>query len=394
MNVGLLTTWGQSCGIATYSEGLAEALVAGGHRVLPLAPSEPKACMRPTKISAVPHAWIRSDPNMAERLASRLEGLDVLHVQHEHGLHPIADFFLKGIQEINKTVPVVVTLHTLFHPNAWQGTGFLDALCAACSGVIVHTPESAAAMTSRSRKARCLIDLIPHGTPSFAAVPRERARAAAFEVANVPAPVRERENLLVGVVLGFQGPNKNTRCTVRAFSEACARGLIPDAVLIVAGDFGDENFFLGDIRYAINEGGYTGRVFLHAGYISDEVKTFLLRAADFGVVNTTSWTLSASGMSHEYMACAVPIAAANRPIYNEAIQAGAIPYDVREDATSPSLACINAVAALGGSARENSRLRLRVSESMAAYGVQTSWERVARRHVDFYSEVLEHYHAV
>jgi hypothetical protein len=91
---------------------------------------------------------------------------------------------------------------------------------------------------------------------------KDQARRAAFEVVGVPEGVRNRERLLIGVVLGSQGLNKNTICTVRAFSEGCARGLVPDAVLLIAGDFGDDNFLLMGIKQAINEGGYHGRAWL------------------------------------------------------------------------------------------------------------------------------------
>lgn len=105
-----ISTWGVPCGIATYCGNLVAALERRGIEsdVFPLAP----------------HAWTSYLPGDTHRLQSeivaRARNVDVVHIQHEHGLFGIATGarsaarnygrILSGLLATGK--PVVTTFHT------------------------------------------------------------------------------------------------------------------------------------------------------------------------------------------------------------------------------------------------------------------------------------------
>ena len=391
MRVAYVTTWGQQCGISTYTEELATALLEGGvvHPIA-LAPAEGGVGIR--EVPGIPWktVWTRNCHGLSEQLALHLAGVDVVHFQHEDGLFMNPANFLAAVQDCRKLCKVVVTMHTVRHYGTWLYSGFYDDLCKLAHAVIVHTPEALVSL-AHSRGRTAILTRIPHGTPlpTSTLLPSEfeAARERGVALLNLPPPlsgmILSRE-VSLGLVLGFQGPSKNPVGTIRGFATAVARRLAPRAALVISGEAADQTW------WSIIQGntvatGYNNRIFYNPSFVAADQVQYVMAAADWGVLNTHAWVLSSSGAAHLYAAHGVPIACANRPIYHEALQAGAIPFDLESDVEVPSTSLINAVGALAA----HVDVREQVASDMRDWAQATAWPRIGMKHIELYHRVLE-----
>lgn len=371
MKVALVTTWGQDCGIATYSEELAEA-APEGLQFYALGPEEARG---DRTLPQVPErrAWCRGDTQLAMRLLPLLEGCDVVHFQHEFGLFPHAWPFIGAVRELRKRLPVVVTLHTAYPYGEARWTTWADALCQSASAVVVHTASAMAAVGCA--RGGALLRHLPHGTRI---VSRGEARHGL-------ATLRVEEGVSVGLALGFVGIGKNLICTVRAFAEAKARRLLPESALFCVVGAGDPQYS-GLVRGTMTECGGDLNFRYVAGFLPSAEVRHVMAAATYGILNTVAWSLSASGAAHVLAGHGVPFACASRPIYEEGIAAGAVPFSLRPDNGEPDISLINAIAAL---ARPGGAVAATVRESVMGFAHRTRWESVAQRHLKLYEEVVD-----
>lgn len=198
-------------------------------------------------------------------------------------------------------------------------------------------------------------------------------------------PPRFRKANFCGA-LGFIGPGKNIHETIKAWASGVNRGLI-DANrwgFIVVGDIDEGVFFYKrELEDYTRDCGYAENIFIVPKFIPREEIRHVMAAFDFVVLNTCSNTLSASGQVHALAAHGVPFCAAERPIYRDAINAGAIPFALGAE-NSHTIMTINAIAALSSS-RE---MRLEIKKSIKKYAKETGWPIQARRHIEIYKELL------
>ena len=384
MRVAQVTTWGQQCGIATYAEELLTAQLGLSIQPLVLAPSEVGVGIR--EVSGIPwrSVWGRSSLNLGDELQAYLEGVNIVHFQHEDGLFRQPRAFLQALHQLNKICKVVVTLHTVWHYGGWEGSGFYDDLREVADVIIVHTPEALAALSlARSKRAKLI--RIPHGTALSNDQPADRAKG--LELLGVPAAIAERileREVTLGLVQGFQGPSKNTVATIRGFATAISQRLAPKSLLAISGEIGDNSMWWSVMQGVATTTGYGNRIIISPSFVAPHQMQHVMAAADWGVLNTCSWVLSSSGAAHLYAACGVPICVANRPIYYEALQGGAVPFDLEVDVGLPSRSLINSIGALASS----SELRRGVGREMLEWAQRTSWENVAKKHLELYKELM------
>jgi len=380
MRIGLVSTWGQRCGIATYSEQLAQALHKGGVEVVPFTPIEMGTTRSVAGFSPV-GCWVRDDPGAgnAKGLVDAAKGakVDLLHFQHEFGLFRNALGFLQTLKAIRASgFPCIVTLHTVpLFGHFWQRGGWLTKLRQYTDAIVVHTPASAASVSVAPGKSP--VHLIPHGTPEER--PGDAARG--FKVLGLDTP----DIGPLGLVFGFIGNSKNIVATVLAFGDGLTRGWIRgNAMLCIVGDSGGDTIYVERaLKPAIDATGWNMNIRLIEKFVAPEEVPHMLAAAAFGVLNTTSWSLSASGQVHAYAAHGVPIAVADRPIYTEAVHAGAIPFTVGAAADQPTLDMIVAIAALA----RDQQLRATIRATMVKYAMETGWTRLVPRYVALYKGV-------
>lgn len=381
MNVGMVTTWGCQCGIATYSEGLCASLKGCGVLPAPLVPQRAPR-MRPVAGYSVTECWDKDDSaGINSRwicdVVSELH-LDLVHFQHEFGLFRDSQTFLRTVRAVAKKVPVVITLHTVPLSTHFLGRyGWLSMLRRHAAAVVCHTAAGCASVAAVAGQAR--VEHIEHGTP-VAQVGDEQTGMQVLGIDKHPSSI--------GLSFGFIGSAKNVSATVLAFGDALARKLMPpDAMFFVVGNAdGDPSYLTRSLRPAME---FTGALGLNLRFIDrfirDEEIPHIFAAADYGVLNTTSDNLSASGQVHQLAAYGVAAAVANRPIYAEGIVAGAIPFELgdRVDHPSPSL-----VAAIGALSSDKA-LRDDSARRMRAFGEATSWPIIAGRHAELYKQLIE-----
>jgi len=380
INVAFLSTWGSKCGISTYSEELCECLMDTGEvRVQVLAPMEEDSGMTPPERIPFRLIWNRNDPNLPLTIPAEVKGCDIVHVQHEYGLFRHHEAFIHLLRFLRRDgIKTVVTLHTVFPYGTWK-SGVIDSIRSNADMLITHTPEAFAAISLA--RGRGLVCRIQHGTRANVS-PGDRDRG--LEYLGIPKAARKAS---FGGSIGFIGPGKNVHETIKAWSEAVNRKLIDPgrSGFIIVGDLDEEHFYYGEsLQNHRLDCGYTENIFLIPKFIPREEVRHVMAAIDYAVLNTTSSTLSASGQVHALAAHGVPFCSANRPIYHDAINAGAITFDL-ERHNAYSIMQVNAIAALAS----NPGLRMDMQAAVRNYAKETAWPFQAARHVAAYKELLK-----
>lgn len=386
LRVGLVTTWGTSCGIATYSAELAGALrpLVGDLVILAEADSGLFGASSydvRDRGDCVDVCWARRQPQgNAAAIGAVIERrkLNVLHIQHEFGLWPNDTVLAETLREATaRGAHTVVTLHTVLPFGGHHRSGTLQMLKQRANVVTTHGRQAQATLLAAGVRAK----LVPHGTPHGAAGDRD-AGLAFFGV-----PSSLKTDVRWGLVLGFQTAGKNVVQTLRSFALARATRQLSNCGLLIAGEIKDESYAQ-RINAVAMEGGYLSALYKRDSFVSPQQVAHIFAAADFGVLNhigSDPALLSASGQAHLYAAHGCPLACADAPIYGDAFNAGfAIPFQTGHDTEAPTLSAANAIAALAG----NAELRAELSANARAYAERTSWPRVAEQLAALYAEVL------
>lgn len=384
--IAFASRWGQPCGISTYCEQLATALHKAGHEIVVWGPALFGAAS--TNIRDVPggipveYVWYNERDNAgtaANNISAFVQRVerdkpDVVHVQHEHGLWGNNDAFLQQLRAIREAgAKVVVTLHTVFlYGSPAHCSGFFDRLRHFADAIIVHTPQAYATM--KLARGPATIALIPHGTPEEAA----GDVASGYEFLGL-----KPSKGALGLVFGFIGQGKNLVCTIHTFVEGLIRRWIPaSSTLAIVGE-APNSTYPQDLERVIDATGFGPCVKMVRQFVPTGTVRHLMAAADFAVLNTTAETLSASGAVHAHAAHGVPLAVANRPIYNDAIAHGAIPFDLdKRNVEKVTLSGVNAVSALARS----EAVRSRVSAELMRLAEETRWSKLV---TDFYEGFYE-----
>jgi len=379
INLAWLSTWGSKCGISTYSEELCECLTDTGEvRVQVIAPMEEDSGMTPPERIPFRLLWSRNDPNLPLTIPPAVKGCHIVHVQHEYGLFQHHDSFIHLLRFLRKNgVKTVVTLHTCFPYGVWKA-GVADSIRSNADVIITHTPESYASIALAQGSGSII--RIPHGTRVNV---RKGNRDTGFDFLGIPKSFRSAS---FGGSIGFLGPGKNVHETIKAWSDGVNRKLIDPkrSGYIICGDVDDSDYFYKELlENHKRDCGYAENIFIVPKFIPRDQMRHVMATLDYAVLNTTSFTLSASGQVHALAAHGVPFCAANRPIYRDAINAGAIPFDLGKD-NAYTIMTVNAIAALAS----NKRMRAEIKNSLRTYAQETGWPVQAKRHVDVYKELL------
>lgn len=381
MRVLFVSTWGSSCGIATYTEELIEesgelweSFVSG--------PAEGGSGIRKTPPVPYYQHWHRDGANLDQSLLAAVNdfGPDIVHVQHEYGLFQESSAFLRAMHVVKKRVPVVVTLHTVNWSGSWEHTLWFRDLGQCVNAIVVHLPEAMASVGLFAPNTF----YIPHGTGPFLEGSRERGIEALRLSESTRGLIRSEKCPPVCVLYGFMGAGKNLLCTIRAIAIAEARKLCDSVLLFLVGEVCEELFF-GQVRWLLNHTGLELRTTIYPTFLPVQNVPHVLSLADFGVLNTTSWSLSASGAAHVYARYGVPIAVANRPIYYEAMRGGALAFDLASNAVDPTDSAVDVIAAL----TSNLELRRQVEIDMRVWADQTRWPLIAKQHLDLYNRIMK-----
>lgn len=362
MRILELSTFGETCGIATYAESLVGALEARGHEVSVIAPT-----LRP-RVDArgplVPRIWSHRHASIGEarRLSDRVREFrpDVVHIQHNLRLYNARFLFALTLLCRGAGVPVVITLHGV------TGGGFRrrieygrELFAMRGASFIVHNEVHARALGSRAT-------VIEHGVPK-----REKRDLAEAKRALGIDPARP-----VLVHFGFLAQNKGVEETLRAVAEL-KRGRFPNIYYWIAGGTfptNESREYLERLRQLTVELGLEDNVRLSGSFSPDDQVLKELQAGDWIVLNYLSTAdQGTSGAARHAMAGGRPIAVSTSSLFDDLREAahtlrGPLAPALSEILSSPDIADA-------------------ANRRADAFCEEHSWERVAERHERLFDRV-------
>lgn len=148
--VGMICNWGQNCGIATYSNYLADSLKLEGAEL---------------KIFSEGACWERNGPwdTLLDQVAEF--DPDLILIQHEFGIFHRMDQWMALLSQLSpwRTVTILHTVldHRVDHAEISQDYQMRSLAEAACPEVMVHCEEAKHCLVDRGYSGK--VHVIPHG---------------------------------------------------------------------------------------------------------------------------------------------------------------------------------------------------------------------------------------
>jgi glycosyltransferase involved in cell wall biosynthesis len=360
----------KQCGIATYTD----YLVRGVGKVDPtleikIVAEQGASPIKRDKFEVIP-CWDRNE-NYVDPIISHSKDADVVHIQHEYSIYEFDDRLPSVLQGLDADTKKIITIHCI-RPAQFSERGAVEEDYAAriaglADGVIVHLPNQEAILTRLGISSK-KIHVMPHGT----------------ELSEEDKEVsRHRLKLPVGakilLMFGFIKPHKNFHIVLEAFVEILEK-------------FGDVYFFIAgglaptasekDRDYAefiikkIEELKLEKKVFFPNKFFPNEDVPYLLRAADIVLFPYYEEDRSASGSFHLAIGAKRPIIASRIPKFEElkniCDELLVLPYNS------------SGIAGIAIRLFEDQEFRQYVFDRTNEYRNHTSWQAVARQHLEVY----------
>jgi len=330
MKVAIVTPIFCRCGISTYSEALAPAL------------SQQDADIYIVRLKRLGQKSIQYFETLATR---RIPKVDIVHIQHEYGLYRGGEgaFYSRLRQSLGST-PIVTTMHGVASPIPDE---------------IVFNNSDAVIVHNEFCRERFIHDceVIPHGVHPAETVPMKEAK----EKLGLDGPVV--------TVFGFIGPYKGYEEAIRTI------GLeFPDVTLLAAGGWHVdlETTYIQRLKMVADQIA-PGQV-KWTGWVDREELPTIFGASDVMLYCNRYGTESGSLLTSIG--------------YGRCVLARAIPL-VREKEGALKTFKTDAELILGlEELLQNPELRAKYEEGARKYSQEHSWDRIAERHINLYSELL------
>ncbi len=306
---------------------------------------------------------------------SRVDGVDLLHVQHEYGIFGRHNGIIEAIEEARKERLVkeaIVTMHTVDHPFTLRnGTLEFQRQLNKFGAVVVHSALQEFELIHQGIDPS-RIYRIPHGTllNPYLWLPRYKLAES----------LGLREDQLTGFIIGVPGflrRDKGLDILVKAIKPLISDNGGRDTV-IVAGEVKDP-VLKKEIEDMVRNG--PNLVFIER-WLSNEEILKLVALVDTVVLpyRDRPAAYSVSGILHLSMGGLKPIIGTRTPRLIELYQHAprmTVPTRNPEELTRK-------IKWL----KENYDLAMAYMSSVYSYAVRTQWHRVARRHLSLYASVL------
>jgi glycosyltransferase involved in cell wall biosynthesis len=339
LNLGLITTYGVRCGIASYSRDLVNALAKMNVNIYII--RLPRFGL---KDSGIFRNIVQSIP---------IDKIDILHCQHEYGI--FSNFekeFFPNLRRLGK--PIVTTLHAT---GNWE----LDNVIQNNSDSIIVHNEWCYRRLDYPQKA-CII---PHGMIPLQTPPPPNE--ACKKHLGIPP-----ETPTVGY-LGFISNYKGLESLIEAMTK------VPNAGLLIAGGW----FLEQDTPYIVSLKEWTLKVLPNRcqwlGYVPDDELSVVYGSMDIMCYPSRYMTESGAmltALSHEKA-----MIASNLPPVREKAKSGALWIFKNTDDLAKKIKRLF----------KNPDLRLRLQEKAKAFTYENSWENVAKKHIQLYEHLIKSY---
>ncbi len=330
MKVSLVTPWKVRCGISTYSEALAPALSRQGADVYIV------------RLKRLGQKSIQYFETLATR---RIPEVDVVHVQHEYGLYRGGEgAFYARLRKALGTTPVVTTMHGVASPIPDE---------------IVSNNSDAVVVHNEFCRERFIHDctVIPHGVHPAETVPMKEAK----EKLGLEGPVV--------TLFGFIGPYKGYEEAIRTI------GLeFPDVTLLAAGGWHVDLETTYIMRLKVVADQIAPGQVKWTGWVEPEDLSTIFSASDVVLYCNRYATESGSLLTSVG--------------YGRCVLARVLPM-VREKGGAVKTFKTDAELILGlEDLLQNPTHRAEYEAGARKYAEAHSWDRIAKRHLDLYGELL------
>lgn len=313
LRFGFISTYPPTqCGLATFTCSLMGALTASGvddGRVARLLEA-PQPCGGPEYVTDV----IAGDPLTSARSVDRLNGCDVVVVQHEFGIYggPDGDGVLALLAGL--AVPTIVVLHTVLTDPTTHQREVLEAVVAAAGAVVTMTYTARRRLLAGYQVDADKVRVVAHGAPEPTRFASDRG----------PTIRGERPMVLTW---GLLGPGKGIEWGIEAMALLRDRRPIPR--YLVAGQthpkvvLRDGENYRNALERRVEDLSLTGSVRLDGRYLDDPSLAALVAAADVVLLPYDSTEQVTSGVLIEAVAAGKPVVATRFPHAIELLSDGA-----------------------------------------------------------------------
>jgi len=371
MKIALVSTYPpKQCGVATYSDYLIRGLERADPTLeIKIVAERGALPIQTEKLEVVP-CWDRNEDYVGPILEHSKDA-DVVHIQHEYSIYSFDNRLPSVLKGLGTDIRKVVTIHCV-RPAQFSERGAVDENYAAeisqlADQVIVHLP-SQKHILERLGIPPQKINVIHHGTEIS-----NQDKAVSRKRLGLPAEA----NILL--MFGFIRPHKNYHIVLEAF--VAIRKKVKDAYLFIAGGLAptasnEDRACAELLSKTIEDLGLVHSVIYPNRFFPNEEVPFLLRAADIVLFPYFEEDRAASGAFHLAIGAQRPVIASRTPKFEELTN---ISDELLVLPGNPSGIAETAIRLF-----EDRVFRKHVIDRTSDYRMLTSWEAVARKHLELY----------
>ncbi len=367
------------CGIGTYTSYLSRALLRIDKEVKISIIAENGAKEIKEKLfETVPCFDRREDYVQIINASVARFSSDIVHIQHEFAIFNPDERFLNLLEELKKKTKIVLTLHTVHtnETNDWEmGAMSMEEynfrMSQLVDAIIVHQVSMKEELVRQSVNEK-LIYVIPHGTEIL----KEVDKTEAMRKLDLP------ENVKIILSFGFFGKQKSKELIVEALPNVLKE--VPNAYVFFSGyvrDWVQEDFETRKLyEERAEELGVGDHVIFAKRYIPDEEIYLVFSSSDVVVFPYFQKWYSGSGALHLAMGSFKPT------VVSRTIKFEEVPREISDGLVfnpndSAGLAKILVRLMADNNFRES------IIEKVKSYALKTSWDEVAREHMEVYKSL-------
>ncbi len=371
MKIAYVSTYlPQQCGIATYTDYLIHGIrkVDPGSAIRVVA-EKGAAPVNEEKFEVIP-CWDRNE-NYVEPIIAHTQGGETIHIQHEYGIYKFDDRLPHVLEGLAAGAKKVITIHCV-RPGQFSERGVVDEnfakrIAQLADEVVVHI-ESQAAILTRLGIPREKIHIIPHGTE----LSDENKKTSRSRL-GLPEDGR------IILMFGFVKRHKCLHLVVEALKEIAEK--IEGVYLFVGGGLAptakkEDKDYIGLVNKKIEELNLQSKVIFPNRFFPNEDVPYLLGASDIVLFPYYEEDRSASGSFHLAVGAKKPVIASRIPKFEElkniCDELLILPYNS------------SGIARMVIRLFEDPEFKRWILERTEEYRKLTSWEAVARQHLELY----------
>lgn len=360
----------QQCGIATYTDYLIHGMRKVGSTLeIKIIAEQGASPVRLDRFEVVP-CWNRNE-NYVEPIISNTGAVDVVHIQHEYGIYKLDDRLPSVLQGLGANTKKIITIHCLrpaqFSERGAEDENFAARIARLADEVIVHLPTQEAILTRLAIPSK-KIHVIPHGTELS-----DEDQEVSRKRLGLPLDAK------ILLMFGFVKRHKNPHIVLEALVEIRER--LRDVHFFIAGGLAPnaskkDRDYAESIAKRIEELGLQKNVIYPGEFFPNEDVPYLFRASDIVLFPYYEEDRSASGSFHLAIGAKRPIIASRIPKFEELRNISdellVLPYNS------------SGVAGIAIRLFEDQKFRKYVVNRTEEYRDLTSWQAVARQHLQLY----------